>query len=48
MGIVLSDKELENVNERWASDDWGKYILSKEAIEINGTDKKKYSVIILP
>ena len=42
MGIVLSDKELEKVNERQTSGEWAKYISSKKIIEINGTNKKQY------
>ena len=39
-GIVLSEEELKIVNERRQSNEWGRYTSSKEAIEINGTDKK--------
>ena len=39
-GIVLSEEELKIVNERRKSDEWGRYTSSKEAIEINGADKK--------
>ena len=38
----MSDDELRRVNKRWSSRDWGKFILSKEVIEINLTDKRNH------
>ena len=40
VGLLLSSEELRQVNEKWASREWGKYISSKESIE-TGNNKKK-------
>ena len=41
VGLKLNQDQLQEVNERRASREWGRYMSSKEAIKINGTDKKK-------
>ena len=40
VGLLLNYEEFREVNERRASREWGKYLSTKEAIEIHGTDKK--------
>ena len=42
VGLKLSDKELQKVNKHRASCDWCSYVSCKEAIEIYGSEKKKY------
>ena len=43
VGLLLSSKELKQVNKRRTSCEWGKYISSKESIEIYGNNKMKPS-----
>ena len=41
-GLQLNEEELKQLNERRKNDEWGTFISSKEAFEINGTDKKRW------
>ena len=42
VGLKLSDGELLKVNKHRVSHEWCCYISCKEAIEIYGSEKKKY------